>query len=228
MHSIFLAVLACLMLLAPARSGIVAHNKAVSHEPLMASVKRELRLSGGFIQYWNYMMEWDWSDPSAPSRMPYPVYWGALVKSMREIGMTTIVIQQTEYGENGDKDPTRLYKVSDTSPTKPRSDDPTEKILIAADPDMTVFTGLVDAPPAEWDNTTKKSPAELEAYLLDEKQGLATKNIAAADRLWALYHRHTLSTLGISRSRCGTSAFMIATQRIETRRSNRCGASGRR
>ena len=29
--------------------------------------------------------------------MPYPVDWGAVVKSMREIGMTMVVIQQTEY-----------------------------------------------------------------------------------------------------------------------------------
>jgi len=148
-------------------------------------------LNGGFIQFWTDMMEWEWSDSGTPARMPYPVDWGALVRSMREIGMKMIVIQQTEYAENGDNDPTRLYKVSDTSPTTPRRDDATEKILTEADPDMTVFMGLVDVPPSEWDKTVKASPVELDTYLLDEKKGLATKNIAAADRIWALYHRHS-------------------------------------
>ena len=134
-------------------------------------------------------MEWEWADPGAPSRIPYQVNWGAVVKSMREIGMTMVVIQQTEYTPRGDDEPTRLYKVADTSQTTPRSDDTTEKILTAADPDMTVFMGLVDA--GDWNpDTFNKSPDELEVYLLNEEKGLARKNIAAADRIWALYHRH--------------------------------------
>lgn len=134
-------------------------------------------------------MEWEWQDAGAPSKMPYPVDWKSIVKSMRDVGMTVVVIQDLEYKQVNNEDATRLYKVSETIPNQPRSDDTTDKILAAADGDMTVFLGLVDA--EGWGRDIFDGPADqLENYLLDEKKGLAAKNIAAADRIWALYRGH--------------------------------------
>ena len=58
-----LVVLACLCLLSPDRSIIVAQTKPASRGPVIATAKRDLRLSGGFIQYWSDMMEWEWAGP---------------------------------------------------------------------------------------------------------------------------------------------------------------------
>ncbi|MDX6612843.1 MAG: hypothetical protein QOD75_2029 [Blastocatellia bacterium] len=184
-----LAVLASFLLLASYSTIILAQTKPASRITATARARRDLKLSGGFIQYWNDMMEWEWQDAGAPSRMPYPVNWTFMVKSMRDIGMTMVVIQQLEYKQTGEDEPTRLYKVSDTSPALPRQDDTTEKILVAADPDMTVFLGLVDAQDWKFESIDKPID-ELENYLLGEQKGLATKSIAAADRIWALYHSH--------------------------------------
>lgn len=184
-----MAVLASFLLLTSYSTIILAQTKTTPRSTGTTNAGRDLRVSGGFIQYWNDMMEWEWQDAGAPSRMPYPVNWTSMVKSMRDIRITMVVIQQLEYKQTGEDEPTRLYKVSDTSPVLPRQDDTTEKILVAADPDMTVFLGLVDAQDWKFESIDKPID-ELENYLLSEPKGLATKSIAAADRIWALYHRH--------------------------------------
>jgi hypothetical protein len=138
------------------------------------------------------MMEWTWADPSQPTAVPYPINWRTIAEKMQEAGMDVIVIQQLEYKEQGDVEPAKFYSVADKPPFMPKADDPTEALLTVADKkdQSEVFLGLLDD--KDWNFETPQKPVkELEAYLLDDKKGMAAKSVALAERVWGLYRgRH--------------------------------------
>lgn len=173
-------------------SAPVARPAAITAPKSDSTTARDLKLNGGFIQYWNRMMEWDWSTPSQPTTLPYPINWQLIAEKMGEAGMNIIVIQQLEYKQEGDVEPAKFYSVTDAPPFLPKADDPTEKILGVADKwdRAEVFLGLIDD--KDWNfETPQKSVKEFEAYLLDGKRGVAARSVALAERVWALYRgRH--------------------------------------
>lgn len=129
--------------------------------------------------------------------MPYPINWQTIAEKMQEAGMDVIVIQQLEYKEKGDVEPARFYSMTDKPPFMPKADDPTEAILTVADKNdqAEVFIGLLDD--KDWNFETPQKPTkELEAYLLDEKKGVAAKSAALAERAWGLYRRRHRSFRG--------------------------------
>jgi hypothetical protein len=110
----------CLLALIPAACG-PARTQVTSQ----AAAETPAQLDGGFIGYWNNMM----NRPEAE--------WCAVLRSMKAVGMNTVIVQRLAYRNNADQESTLMSGERD----------PTSAILrCAATERMQVYVGLWDHP----------------------------------------------------------------------------------
>lgn len=154
-----------------------------------------LRLDGGFIQYQNGMMPWNWQWGAGGK--PYSIDWeavlqaahypNALNKPKSGLMLNTIVIKRLAVAKVNEAVPSgqpesdwEFYRVDSSDPKKPKDLGPTEEILSYADANnIDVYVGL-------WEDEQFTYSKLNETYL----RAASEKNKQLAKKVWPLLRGH--------------------------------------
>jgi hypothetical protein len=155
-----------------------------------------LRLDGGFVQYQNGMMRWNWQ--WGPGGKPYPIDWQAVLRAARYpdiqnkpkagLMMNTMVIKRLATPKSNQPIPStqpdsdwEFYRADTSDSGKLKDAGPTEEILSYADVNhIDVYVGL-------WEDEQFTYSKLNEEYL----RAAAEKNKQLAKKVWPLLRGHT-------------------------------------
>jgi hypothetical protein len=141
------------------------------------SVELPAKLEGGFIELWDSMKNFGghWGN----GWTSYPIDWNAVLDSMREIGMTTIILKRLAVKVDSNID--KLYEPGGNG-------GPAGEILrLAQDKGMKVYLGLVDEPEFSFEQVTERYLFGRNAAEAADRRSVFGRNREVAREAWPLF-----------------------------------------